>query len=130
MTQRKPSSDVRAERAVPRVPAPEPTPGQSRDAYADYAGQTRDAYAHYARLAELHAYCHAQALAGRRYTAAVGSERNYRRAARKCRLLGELMRGNASSHQGMNGSKRNLVDLPVAELAQTAREVMRGQRAA
>jgi len=119
MSQRKPSSDVRAERAVPRVPAPEPTPGQ-----------TRIAYAHYARLAELHAYCHAQALAGRRYTAAVASERNYKHAARKCRLLGELMRGNASSHQGINGSERNLVDLPVAELAQAAREVMRGERAA
>jgi hypothetical protein len=130
MIHRKPSSDVRAEPAFPRVPAPEARPGQTRDAYADYAGQARNAYAHYARLAELHAYCHAQALAGRRYTAAVGSERNYRRAARKCRLLGELMRGIASSHEDMNGSKRNLDDLPLAELAQTAREVMRGQRAA
>ena len=119
MSQRKPSSDVSAERAVSRVPAPEPTPGQ-----------TRIAYAHYARLAELHAYCHAQALAGRRYTAAADSERHYRQAARRCRLLGERMRGNASSHQGTNGGERNLVGLPVAELAQAAREVMRRQRAA
>jgi hypothetical protein len=109
MSQREPSSDVRAERAVPRVPVPELTPGQ-----------TRIEYAHYARLAELHAYCHAQALAGRRYTAALGSERNYRQAARKCRVLGELMRGSASSPQRINGNERNQMDPPMAELAQRA----------
>ena len=110
MSQLQPLSDVSAERMH----------------YARLAEQTRIEYAHYARLAELYAYRYAQARARRRYTAAVGSERNYRQAAHRCHVLGELMRGNASSHRGINGSAR----LPVAELAQAAREVMRGRQAA
>ena len=52
----------------------------------------RMARAHYARLAELSAYRHAHALNAHRYTAAARAEREYRRAARRCHALGQLMR--------------------------------------
>jgi hypothetical protein len=98
------------------------------------AGLTRAqagrAYLHYARLTELHAYRYAEASSSRRYTAAARSQRKYRQAARACRLIGELMRGNASSVRSVDDREPKPAAQPAAEPANAAREIMRQPRAA
>ena len=61
--------------------------------------RARRARAHHARLAELHAYRHEQALADERHTLAAHCKRDYRKAALRCRLLGEFIRSqNGTTH--------------------------------
>jgi hypothetical protein len=119
MTHGKPSSATANRRTVNPAPAAELTPTEARSALSQYA-----------LLAELHAYRYAQAMSGRRYTAAARSERSYRRAAQMCRVLGELMRGHPSSVRGVSSIDRSTVQLPTAELARAMHELVHRGRAA
>jgi hypothetical protein len=119
MSHGKLSGDVPTGRAVTQVPGTELTPTEARNAQA-----------HHALLAELYAHAYAQAMSGRRYTAAARLQRKYRRAARSCRVLGELMRRNATKGLSVDGAERTPVDLSAREQVRARREPVRHQRAA
>jgi hypothetical protein len=115
MSRGKSSSAATNRRAGNLAPAAELTPTEARSALSQYA-----------LLAELHAYRHAQAMSGRRYTAAARSERRYRRAAQMCRVLGEVARRNGSSHPNqVVVAEGNRIDLAPAVLVRAMRELVR-----
>ena len=91
--------------------------------------EARGALCHYALLAELNAYRYGQAMSVRRYTAAVHSERGYMRAARMCRVVGELARRSTSSRPSRGRAEGDGMDLDVSDLVPATRAAMRAQRA-
>lgn len=114
MSHGKPHSAPTDRRTITPAPAAELTSTEARSALSQYA-----------LLTELHAYRYAQAMSGRRYTAAARSERRYRRAAQMCRVLGELARRNGSSHPNRGGAEGNRIDPAPASLVRAMRELVR-----